>query len=190
MANAHSTPTAAGSTLPPSTYSAGNQNASTTPTADGSTLPPSTYPAENQNASTAPTADGSTLPPSTYPAGNQNASTTPTADGSTLPPSTYPAGNQNASTTPTADGPTLQSSTNTPIIQTPSEQVMRESVMLKVNNMDLEKVVLFMSVNLVVPKIDCPCWALQLIVFITFFFFLIDITGITQVASSLLCTQP
>ena len=43
---------------------------------------------------------------------------------------------------------------------------MRESVMLKVNNMDLEKVVLLMSVNLVVPKIDCPCWALQLIVFI------------------------
>ena len=43
---------------------------------------------------------------------------------------------------------------------------MRESVMLKVNNMDLEKVVLLMSVNLVVPKIDCPFWALQLIVFI------------------------
>ena len=36
--------------------------------------------------------------------------------------------------------------------------------MLKVNNMDLEKVVLFMSVNLVVPKIDSPCRAQQLIV--------------------------
>ena len=52
---------------------------------------------------------------------------------------------------------------------------MRESVMLKVNNMDLEKVVLFMPVNLVVPKIDCPCWALQLIVFNTYLFIIIII---------------
>ena len=99
----------------------------------------------------------------------------PTANGLTLPPNTYPAGNQNASTTPTADGSTLQPSTNSAVIKTPSEQVMRESVMLKVNNMDLEKVVLLMSVNLVVPKIDCPCWALQLIVFNTYLFIIIII---------------
>ena len=99
-----------------------------------------------------------------------------------LPPSTYSAGNRNASTTPTADSLTLQPSTNTPVIQTPSEQVMRESVMLKVNNMDLEKVALFMSVNLVVPKIDCPYTAAHCFIY----FFLKDKTGITQVASSLL----
>ena len=79
------------------------------------------------------------------------------------------AGNQNASTTPTAVGSTLQPSTNTIVIQTPSEQVKRESVMLKVNNMDLEKVALFMSVNLVVPTIDCPYTAARR--FYSFFFF-------------------
>ena len=121
------------------------------------------------NAHSTPTAAGSTLPPSTYSAGNQNATTTPTANGLTLPPNTYPAGNQNASTTPTADGSTLQPSTNTIVIQTPSEQVKRESVMLKVNNMDLEKVALFMSVNLVVPTIDCPYTAARR--FYSFFFF-------------------
>ena len=55
--------------------------------------------------------------------------------------------------------------------------------MLKVNNMDLEKVALFMSVNLVVPKIDCPYTAAHCFYF---FFFKKDKTGITQVASSLL----
>ena len=64
---------------------------------------------------------------------------------------------------------------------------MKESVMLKVNNMDLEKVALFVSVNLVVPKIDCPYTAARCFYS---FFFLIDNTGITQVASSLLCPQP
>ena len=58
--------------------------------------------------------------------------------------------------------------------------------MLKVNNMDLEKVALFMSVNLVVTKIDCPYTAARRF----YSFFLIDNTGITQVASSLLCPQP
>ena len=61
--------------------------------------------------------------------------------------------------------------------------------MLKVNNMDLEKVALFMSVNLVVPKIDCPYTAARCF-YSFFFFFLIDNTGITQAASSLLCPQP
>ena len=60
--------------------------------------------------------------------------------------------------------------------------------MLKVNNMDLEKVALFMSVNLVVPKIYCPYTAAHCFFFP--FFFLIDNTAITQVASSLLCPQP
>ena len=60
--------------------------------------------------------------------------------------------------------------------------------MLKVNNMDLKKVALFMSVNLVVPKIDYPYTEARC--FYSFFFFLIDNTGITQVASSLLCPQP
>ncbi|CAH3183378.1 unnamed protein product, partial [Porites lobata] len=82
-----------------------------------------------------PSAAGSTLPSSTY----QNASTTPTADGSALQPSTFSPENQDDSTTPTTDGSTIQLSTNTLQKQTPSEQVMRESVMLKVKNMDLKK---------------------------------------------------
>ena len=70
-----------------------------------------------------------------------------------------------------------------PLFFPPSEQVMRESVMLKVNNMDLEKVALFMSVNLVVPTIDCPYTAAHCFYSL---FLKIDNTGITQVASSLL----
>ena len=90
-----------------------------------------------------PTAAGSTLPPSTY----QNAPTTPTADGSALQPSAFSPENQDDSTTPTTDGSTIQPSTNTLQKQTPSEQVMRESVMLKVKNMDIKKVVLLTLVN-------------------------------------------
>ena len=41
----------------------------------------------------------------------------------------------------------IQPSTNTLQKQTPSEQVMRESVMLKVKNMDIKKVVLLTLVN-------------------------------------------
>ncbi|KAM7425295.1 hypothetical protein ABFA07_023259 [Porites harrisoni] len=87
------------------------------------------------NAYSTPTAAGSTLPPSTF----QNASTTPTADGSRLRPSTFSPENQDASTTPTTDGSTLKPSTDILQKQTPSDQVMRESVMLKVKNMDLKK---------------------------------------------------
>ena len=67
---------------------------------------------------------------------------------------------------------------------------MRESVMLKVKNMDLEKVVLFMSVSLVVPKIDCPqtaahCSYYYVKLLLLLLLLLIGITGITQVAISL-----
>ena len=69
--------------------------------------------------------------------------------------------------------------------------------MLKVKNMDLEKVVLFMSVSLVVPKIDCPHTAahcsyyyvklllLLVLLLLLLLLVLIGITGITQVAISL-----
>ena len=58
--------------------------------------------------------------------------------------------------------------------------------------MDLEKVVLFMLVSLVVPKIDCPQTAahcsyyyVKLLLLLLLLLLLIGITGITQVAISL-----
>ena len=65
--------------------------------------------------------------------------------GSTLPPSTY-----SPSTTPNVDGSTLRTlkpSTNIVQKQMPSEQVMRESVIMKVKNMDLRKVFFYIYIT-------------------------------------------
>ena len=78
----------------------------------------------------------------------------------------------NAHSTPTPDGSGFSPSTHSPETQTPSKEAMRESVMLKVNNMDIKKVLHFTSMNF--SKIDCPYTACSslflLLLFITLSF--------------------
>ena len=78
----------------------------------------------------------------------------------------------NAHSTPTADGSGFSPSTHSPETQTPSKEAMRESVMLKVNNMDIRKVLHFTSMNF--SKIDSPYTACSslfwLLLFITLSF--------------------